>query len=212
MNENYKNCSPYVQMDCLSLAPTDDWEMNQTFSHGSKPVWQVGLMMKPIMKTGVVSVALAAATLLIPAAHAQERGERNRDRFEPRHEQTHRGYESNHRDNRDWRRGHGDRFELTRRERRQVINQCERAADDRADWSTRRGRAHTEFVGRPYVRQFGPAGYEVEGAVRVSTRRGSNIVPVECTIRRGRVVDLDMNPRRGRGHHNDNGRRYTSRY
>ncbi len=195
--------------------------MNRTFSHGSKRACQIELMMKPIMKTGVVSVALAAATLLIPAAHAQERGERNRDRFEPRHEQTHRGYEPNHRDNRDWNRGHGDRdwrnghgdrFELTRRERRQVINQCERAADDRADWSTRRGRAHTEFVGRPYVRQFGPAGYEVEGAVRISTRRGSNIVPVECTIRRGRVVDLDMNPRRGRGHHNDQGRRYTSRY
>ncbi len=186
--------------------------MNRMFSHGSNQVCQIELMMKPIMKTGVVSVALAAATLLIPAAHAQERGERNRDRIETRQEQTLRGYEANHRDNRDWNRGHGDRFELSHRERRQVINQCERAADERADWSTRRGRAHTEFVGRPYVRQFGPAGYEVEGAVRISTRRGSNIVPVECTIRRGRVVDLDMNPRGGRGHHDDHGRRFTSRH
>ncbi|MAI89571.1 hypothetical protein [Ponticaulis sp.] len=94
-------------------------------------------------------------------------------------------------------------------ERSQALRQCDFAAERRTDQVFPGPFGRADFVGQPRVTQIGPAGFRVDGAMRVSGRYRSDIIPVGCTIRRGNVVDLDFNPASIR---NDHYWRHSSRH
>lgn len=195
-------------------------------------------MMKHIMKTGAVSVALAAATLLAPSALAapdraegkrqvmnqqvtnsyDRRGYRNTERPRNRQTQERGRFDDNHRNSKygrydrwDWNDRHNDRDRSFRQERRQAVRACARALDARTDQFYPGRFGDAEFLRRPNVYRGGRAGRAliVEGPVKVTNRFDSKVAPASCKVRHGRVVNMDFNPVI-RGHHN-RGNRYGSR-
>ena len=198
-------------------------------------------MINRIMQTGVVSVALAAATLLAPAALA-DNGHNNNSQHSAsghgsyswqqgrnshsapghgpssqwgshssQHSGSHGGRgHSSHGNSGSYNGGHGYRPSYASySERSQALRQCDFAAERRTDQVFPGPFGRADFVGQPRVTQIGPAGFRVDGSMRVSGRYRSDIIPVGCTIRRGNVVDLDFNPASIR---NDHYWRHSSRH
>ncbi|GEM_PF-6712060 len=214
-----------------------DCGMNSVFRQGSRRIRQSVFMMKRIISTGAVSVALAAATLLAPSALAapdraegkrqvttqqlsngydrrgnrsfEQRGHRQ-GQDQGRFDSWHRNDKYNRYDRWDWNDHNSRRDRSFGQSRRQAVRQCAQALDARTDrfYPGRFGDA--DFLRRPRVYQAGRAGRAlvVQGPVRVTNRFDSKVVPASCTIRHGRVVNMDFDPvirgHRGRGHGNRN--------
>lgn len=176
-------------------------------------------MMKYVMKTGAVSVALATAALFAPTAlsapdsqtsstHKVDHTSRNNGSGHEynRQSRSHDGYNrgrSHHdrwgahdRHNRYDRYGNRGRHRsyITRHERYSAVRLCERAIDHRASHRSHNRYTRVDYLGQPHVTRSVRAGHaiNVRGPARIHNGRGHTIVQSECTIRHGRVVDLDL--------------------
>lgn len=198
-----RNCHRFFVVDEF-IAPKGyhDRNMNQTFRWGSSASLYLVIMMKHIMTTGVASVALATAALLAPAALAEPDNFSSFRQSEARSSSTSpyvpgagsRYSDHNRRDGSHSQ--HEKNNGLSRWEYRQAVQACAAALDQKTDRFFPGRFGDAEFVRHPRVDQIRRHGniIRVSGPVRVSNRGGSGIIPSSCTLRHGRVIDLDFNP------------------
>ena len=174
--------------------------------------------MKYVTTYGAVSVALATATLFAPTAlSAPDSQTSNTYKIDHASRNNNNGHEYRHGRNEDRyhrRRSHHDRwgaqdrhkrgdrygnhglyrYHLNRHERHSAIRLCERAIDHRVSRRSHSRYTRVDYLGQPRVARSARAGkaINVRGPARIHNGRGHTIVQSECTIRHGRVVDLDL--------------------
>lgn len=160
--------------------------------------------MKYVMKAGVVSVALASATLLTPtasAAHYQAGGGPDRTAVQVTTQikagplmvssvkgpvgPVHHVHTSVY--------GRPQFGAMTVRERQIAIRLCEGAIQRRTDQAFPGPYGESGFRFRPQVKRIGPRAIEVAGRVDVSRARATTTLPASCVIRNGRIADVHFN-------------------
>ena len=142
------------------------------------------------MKAGGVSVALAAATLLtLPAQATTPQGQGKQSYNWNQSQNWDRSWQGRNHNARD------DRYAPTRLERRQAMRACARALEYRASEMSF-GRAQLSYPVRPTVTYGGKRGklIKVSAPVRFDGPRARGRLAVSCKVRRGRVVDLNVDP------------------
>lgn len=171
----------------------------------------IDLMMKNVMKTGAVSLALAAATLFAQTASAapdrNDRGAVTKKEIKAETRKAgkagkvqtvkqttvqttkvnyagNRGYTAYHKQNR-----YGNNSLQVMR--RNAVNQCASAIQRKTDRAFPGPYGVANYKFRPNVQQIGPRGFKVQAPVRVSGRKASTTMPTTCIVRKGQVVELN---------------------
>ena len=176
-------------------------------------------MIKRIMTTGVVSAALAAATLLTQTASAAPESASYRQDIRSHQSNPARpgtghqpGANSGHgsygtpgsHGTTNWPRpstqsGPSSGWHtVSFTERRTAVETCSRAIQSRTDHAFPGPFGQAQYNGQPRVERVGPrdGAIRVSAPVKVSGRFQAAVTPSNCVVRQGRVVDLDYAPDR----------------
>ncbi len=179
-------------------------------------------MMKRIMIPGASAVALAASALLAPEAEAQGRRGGGGDPFSESSDRDLRGGRFDERGFRDgrlrletapfkpgfafggyrfaqygrgYRSGFGKRYD-SRYLGKKALEECRCEVEEAA---YKIGFRDVDFEGFK-IEQIGPFGFHIVYAAEFEGRRRDFDSYVSCTVRKGKVVDIDGIPRPGRRH------------
>ena len=87
---------------------------------------------------------------------------------------------------------------MDRERRRHAIQACGYAIQRKTDQAFPGPYGSANFDRRPDVERIGRGTIQVKAPVQIRGRFASETVPARCTLRFGRVADLDFNPYRAR--------------